>query len=70
MHILVGYDSKRMDLAGSFSYDKKNQRTLPFNVEINELPEHKTIFAGSSSKFFLDPNYSQNLSNSLAIQII
>jgi len=46
-----GYDSKLMTLKGSFWYDKKNQRTLPFNVEINDLPEHKTIFTGSSSNY-------------------
>ena len=39
-----------MLLKGKFSYEKENQRTLPFNVDIVSLPEYKTVFAGSSSK--------------------
>ena len=39
-----------MKLDGKFSYLKKNQRTLSFNVDIEKLPLHKTVFAGSSSK--------------------
>ena len=46
----VGYDSNHMMLNGKFSYKKENQRTLSFNVDIVKLPEHKTVFAGSSSK--------------------
>ena len=48
--ISVGYDDKKMLLKGKFSYEKENQRTLPFNVDIVSLPEYKTVFAGSSSK--------------------
>ena len=29
---------------------KENQRTLPFNVEIRNLPQPKTVFRGSSSE--------------------
>jgi len=46
-----GYDSRKMVLRGKFSYDKKNQRTLPFNVEISDLPENKKTFSGSSSNY-------------------
>ena len=31
---LVGYDDTRMVLRGKFSYDKSNQRTLSFNVDL------------------------------------
>jgi hypothetical protein len=41
-----------MLLRGMFSYERENQRTLPFNVDICQLPEAKTIFVGASSKFF------------------
>ena len=50
LSFLVGYDSLHMNLAGKFSYQKENQRTLSFNVDINKLPQYKTVFAGSSSK--------------------
>ena len=30
---------------------RENQRTLPFNVDIKDLPPHKRVFVGSSSKF-------------------
>eukprot|EP00090_Calanus_glacialis_P009961 TRINITY_DN18345_c0_g1_i1.p1 TRINITY_DN18345_c0_g1~~TRINITY_DN18345_c0_g1_i1.p1 ORF type:complete len:466 (-),score=107.54 TRINITY_DN18345_c0_g1_i1:448-1845(-) len=46
-----GYDSLHMTLAGKFSYQKENQRTLSFNVEINKLPKYKTVFTGSSSNY-------------------
>ena len=46
----VGYDTTKMLLRGKFSYERENQRTLPFNVDIRELPETKTIFVGDSSK--------------------
>merc|ERR1719397_1492841 len=36
---------------GHFKYDKKNQRTLPFNVDILPLPETKRIVIGSSSNY-------------------
>ena len=39
-----------MLLSGKFDYDKENQRTLPFNVDIRDLPAYKTVFTGSSSK--------------------
>ena len=39
-----------MLLKGRFSYEKENQRTLPFNVDILALPEYKTVFTGSSSE--------------------
>ena len=47
----VGYDSNHMMLNGKFSYKKENQRTLSFNVDIVKLPEHKTVFTGSSSNW-------------------
>ena len=47
---IVGYDDRRMVLDGQFSYDSENQRALPFNVKISELPEEKTVFIGSTSK--------------------
>ena len=47
---LVGYDERKMLLKGSFSYEKENQRTLPFNVDIVNLPQYKTVFTGSSSE--------------------
>ena len=50
LNFLVGYDSLHMNLAGKFSYQKENQRTLSFNVDIQKLPEYKTVFTGSSSK--------------------
>ena len=50
--ILVGYDEKKMLLSGKFDYDKENQRTLPFNVDIRDLPAYKTVFTGSSSKIY------------------
>lgn len=46
-----GYDSTRMLLKGTFDYQKKNQRTLPFDVEIVELPTDRTMFSGSSSNY-------------------
>ena len=46
----VGYDHRKMILRGKFYYDKENQRTLPFNVDISDLPKYKTLFKGSSSK--------------------
>jgi len=46
-----GYDSLHMNLAGKFSYQKENQRTLSFNVDIQKLPEYKTVFTGSSSNY-------------------
>merc|ERR1719460_2132230 len=36
---------------GYFTYDKKNQRTLPFNVDILDLPMEKRIHMGSSSNY-------------------
>ena len=33
-----------------FLFRKENQRTLPFNVEIRNLPQPKTVFRGSSSE--------------------
>jgi hypothetical protein len=42
-----------MLLRGKFSYERENQRTLPFNVDIRELPEAKTIFVGDSSEFIV-----------------
>ena len=48
----VGYDERKMLLNGKFSYKKKNQRTLPFNVDIEPLPLYKQVFRGSSSKCF------------------
>ena len=47
---LVGYDSQHLVLDGKFNYEKENQRTLPFNVDIQPLPSEKRIVAGSSSK--------------------
>jgi len=46
-----GYDERKMLLKGRFSYEKENQRTLPFNVDILALPEYKTVFTGSSSNY-------------------
>merc|ERR1719474_1372983 len=40
-----------MNLTGKFSYQKENQRTLPFNVDIQPLPEHRRIVRGSSSNY-------------------
>lgn len=37
-------------LDGRFNYEKENQRTLPFNVEIEPLPMEKRMVVGSSSK--------------------
>ena len=37
-------------LDGRFNYEKENQRTLPFNVEIEPLPMEKRLVVGSSSK--------------------
>ena len=37
-------------LDGRFNYEKENQRTLPFNVEIEPLPREKRLVVGSSSK--------------------
>ena len=45
---LVGYDSEHMTLDGKFNYEK--ERTLPFNVDIQPLPENKRMVLGSSSK--------------------
>jgi hypothetical protein len=39
-----------MTLDGKFNYEKENQRTLPFNVDIQPLPENKRVVLGSSSK--------------------
>ena len=47
---LVGYDSEHMTLDGKFNYEKENQRTLPFNVDIQPLPENKKVVLGKSSK--------------------
>ena len=63
---LVGYDERKMVLKGSFSYEKENQRTLPFNVDIVNLPQYKTVFTGSSSESHSNiklsiPELSRNL---------
>ena len=49
--ILVGYDSEHLILDGRFHYEKENQRTLPFNVEIQALPPEKRLVIGSSSEY-------------------
>ena len=36
-----------------FLLRKENQRTLPFNVELRNLPYPKTVFRGSSSEILL-----------------
>lgn len=46
-----GYDSEHMTLDGKFNYEKENQRTLPFNVDIQPLPENKRMVLGSSSNY-------------------
>lgn len=46
-----GYDDTRMMLRGKFSYNRDNQRALPFNVHIKKLPRELTTFAGSSSNY-------------------
>jgi len=46
-----GYDSEHMNLSGRYSYHRENQRTLPFNVDIKDLPPHKRVFVGSSSNY-------------------
>merc|ERR1719410_1108285 len=38
-------------LDGRFNYEKENQRTLPFNVEIEPLPMEKRMVVGSSSNY-------------------
>ena len=48
--ISVGYDMEHLVLDGRFNYEKENQRTLPFNVEIEPLPMEKRMVVGSSSK--------------------
>ena len=48
---LVGYDSEHLILDGRFHYEKENQRTLPFNVEIQALPPEKRLVIGSSSEY-------------------
>ena len=45
----VGYDQSKMILEGEFLYDKENQRTLPFNVDISELPQLMRVYRGTSS---------------------
>ena len=52
LFVLVGYDSEHLVLDGSFNYKKENQRTLPFNVDIEPLPLPRRTVAGSSSKYF------------------
>ena len=49
--IAVGYDDRRMMLNGYFSYNRDNQRALPFNVHIKPLPHELTTFSGSSSEY-------------------
>ena len=49
--VLVGYDSEHLILDGRFHYEKENQRTLPFNVEIQALPPEKRLVIGSSSEY-------------------
>ena len=49
-NLLVGYDSEHLALGGEFVYERENQRPLPFNVDIQPLPHHKTVVVGSSSK--------------------
>ena len=51
LSILVGYDSEHLILDGRFHYEKENQRTLPFNVEIQALPPEKRLVIGSSSEY-------------------
>jgi len=46
-----GYDSDHLRLDGSFYYEKENQRTLPFNVDIQPLPAEKRMVLGSSSNY-------------------
>merc|ERR1719192_1055451 len=46
-----GYDQRKMILRGTFFYEKENQRTLPFNVDISDLPQYKRVFRGSSSNY-------------------
>lgn len=46
-----GYDSEHLILDGRFHYEKENQRTLPFNVEIQALPPEKRLVIGSSSEY-------------------
>jgi len=40
-----------MSLSGKWTYRKENQRTLAFNVAIQDLPIQKTVFSGSSSNY-------------------
>merc|ERR1719350_972730 len=40
-----------MSLSGKWTYRKENQRTLPFNVEIQALPPEKRLVIGSSSNY-------------------
>jgi hypothetical protein len=58
LFISVGYDTTKMLLRGMFSYERENQRTLPFNVDICQLPEAKTIFVGASSEYQPNPFYA------------
>merc|ERR1719474_129768 len=53
-----------MNLTGKFSYQKENQRTLSFNVDIQKLPKHKTVFKGSSSNYSVY-GFEMQLSRSL-----
>jgi len=46
-----GYDAEHMVLGGQFHYERQNQRTLPFNVDIQPLPENKRVVLGSSSNY-------------------
>ena len=55
--IAVGYDDRRMMLNGKFSYNRDNQRALPFNVHIKPLPADLTKFQGSSSEYTFNFNY-------------
>jgi len=59
-----GYDSEHMTLSGRWTYRKENQRTLPFNVELRNLPYPKTVFRGSSSNYSVY-GFEMQLSRSL-----
>ena len=60
LSILVGYDSEHLILDGRFHYEKENQRTLPFNVEIQALPPEKRLVIGSSSEYLLGIKIEDN----------
>ena len=45
----VNFSGKKQNLCELLITRKENQRTLPFNVAIQDLATQKTVFSGSSS---------------------